>query len=578
MSLLSYFKKSTDKGPLVVKDRPRCSAPVVKKRKVGRPRKKAVTIDLVGESSELTHTTLGNAESGDKVTDGDVKGKLFNNFTYLCIPDLLCINIIIVLKMRTRYSNSQKAKVAHHARFHGSRAAARKFSIHHKNAQRWLKENLDKVRLTKRSKRCNRSGQGRKLSYPPEIDEQLYKWVLERREQDLVAVSSTSIKMKALSLIKPILPDFKASVGWFHGFMLRNNLSLRAKTGVAQMLPADLEEKVAHFRQSINHIRQNSDFDYDFIANMDETPIYLDMVPSKTVDRKGKKTIKIRTTKSEKCHVTAVLACSSTGNMLPPMVIFKGKTARAIHGVEGSNGTLVSYQEKAWMDESGMLKWIDRIWIKYTKKKPSLLFLDCFKAHLTEKVKEAFGNCNTTVLVIPGGCTSVLQPLDVSINKPIKSYIRHSWEQYMIEKCSGGGNAPKPSKQLLVDWLQNANHMLDSNKCIVKKSFLVTGLSNSLGRHEDHLIRNDDIRDEITEIISMVFGKEYMGYQELCNLDGDPFQSMDESSDDPLDGDVAAPSLAASISVPDDESEMESASSSIEGPEFEPLSDTSILN
>ena len=225
--------------------------------------------------------------------------------------------------------------------------------------------------------------------------------------------------MKALSLIKPIIPSFKASEGWARGFLQRNNLVLRAKTSIAQMLPADLEEKIARFRQDVCYIRINGDFDYDLIANMDETPVYFDMVPSRTVDRKGKKSIKVRTTKSEKRRITAVLACSSTGKMLPPMLIFN--TSRSVRNVTGSEGTVVSYHSKAWVDEKQMLKWITDIWMKYTRKRPSLLFLDSFSVHLTDKVKDKFKTYNTTVVVIPGGCTSVLQPLDVSINKPVKA-------------------------------------------------------------------------------------------------------------------------------------------------------------
>ncbi len=157
------------------------------------------------------------------------------------------------------------------------------------------------------------------------------------------------------------------------------------------------------------------------------------MVPSKTVDVKGKKTVKIRTTKSEKCWLTAVLSCTATGAMLPPMVIFKGTTPRSITNVLGSQGTVVGYQKKFWMDEKLILIWISDIWVKYTKKRPSLLFLDTFSAHLTDKVKDAFHKSNTTVLVIPGGCTSILQPLDVSINKPFKTSIRNSWVQYMLK-------------------------------------------------------------------------------------------------------------------------------------------------
>ena len=151
-----------------------------------------------------------------------------------------------------------------------------------------------------------------------------------------------------------------------------------------------------------------------------------------------------------------------------------------------------------------MLKWISDIWVKYTKKRPSLLFLDTFSAHLTDKVQKAFKESNTTVLVIPGGCTSILQPLDVSINKPIKSYLRNMWLQYMLEHSSDQ-IIKKPPKQLIVDWVEEANEKLDSNLCIVKKSFLVTGLSNALGKEEDRLIRDDTVRKEIYEYMKSLW-------------------------------------------------------------------------
>ncbi len=39
----------------------------------------------------------------------------------------------------------------------------------------------------------------------------------------------------------------------------------------------------------------------------------------------------------------------------------------------------------------------------------------------------------------------------------------------------------KPTKQHLVNWICEANEKLDSNPTIVKKSFLVTGISNVTG-------------------------------------------------------------------------------------------------
>ncbi len=65
-----------------------------------------------------------------------------------------------------------------------------------------------------------------------------------------------------------------------------------------------------------------------------------------------------------------------------------------------------------------------------------------------------FERFNTTVIVIPGGCTLVLQPLDVSINRPFKDQLKKCWEKYMLEQSDLLSDAEKikpPTKQHIVD-------------------------------------------------------------------------------------------------------------------------------
>ncbi len=89
--------------------------------------------------------------------------------------------------------------------------------------------------------------------------------------------------------------------------------------------------------------------------------------------------------------------------------------------------------------------------------------MDSFSAHLTDVVAEKLKNKVHTV-IIPGGCTSVLQPLDVSLNKPFKAILRRLWQQYMLdsaeelEKKRAEGSTPAskmkiaaPSKRTMVD-------------------------------------------------------------------------------------------------------------------------------
>ena len=139
-------------------------------------------------------------------------------------------------------------------------------------------------------------------------------WILEKREEKFVAVSTQLIRLKALSLIKDIHPNFKASDGWVRKFMKRNDLVVHVRTHISQKLPMDLEEKIKCFQAEVEKIRENSDYPLEYICNMDETPVFLDLIPNKVVDRKGKKTVRVRTTGSEKNRITAPVCFTAAGN------------------------------------------------------------------------------------------------------------------------------------------------------------------------------------------------------------------------------------------------------------------------
>ena len=115
------------------------------------------------------------------------------------------------------------------------------------------------------------------------------------------------------------------------------------------------------------------------------------------------------------------------------MIIFKGKTNRTINKLTIPRGFVVATQSKGWMDDMLMSRYIDEIWMPYVKNtgcSESILCLDTFKAHISASSESKLRTSKVHASVIPGGCTSVLQPLDVSLNKPFKSLLRHSWQHY----------------------------------------------------------------------------------------------------------------------------------------------------
>ena len=125
--------------------------------------------------------------------------------------------------------------------------------------------------------------------------------------------------------------------------MKRNDFVLRVHTHISQTLPSDLESKIKRFRDEVSNIHENSDYPFEYICNMDETPVFLDLVPSKVVDKKGKKNHPslYDQLRKESYHSNFVLYCS--WKFLPAFVIFKGKTQRPLKKVKIPSGVRCNY-------------------------------------------------------------------------------------------------------------------------------------------------------------------------------------------------------------------------------------------
>ena len=93
--------------------------------------------------------------------------------------------------------------------------------------------------------------------------------------------------MKAHQLVKPHNAQFKAFAGWLQKFMLQYGLSLHSRTSVSQKLPAQLEKKLECFLNEVCILRTEHKYPKSLIINMDETPMYFDMVPDGSCYKEG---------------------------------------------------------------------------------------------------------------------------------------------------------------------------------------------------------------------------------------------------------------------------------------------------
>ena len=165
---------------------------------------------------------------------------------------------------------------------------------------------------------------------------------------------------------------------------------------------------------------------------MDETPINFDMLGNKTVDFKGVRTVNVKSTGHEKTRFTVVLACMADGTQLKPMVISKRTTKPKI---TFPPNVLVHFHKKGCMDENGVKLWIENIWNRQPggmQKEHNLLVWNMFWSHIMANSKTCLVRNNTNIAIMPGGLTSVLQLLDISLNKPFKNNVRAQWNEWMM--------------------------------------------------------------------------------------------------------------------------------------------------
>jgi DDE superfamily endonuclease len=97
----------------------------------------------------------------------------------------------------------------------------------------------------------------------------------------------------------------------------------------------------------------------------------------------------------------------------------------------------VLWNPKAYCNEDTMLYWVQHIYqfsfayaTTSVKREPRLLCLDAFIAYLTPAVGNALKRQGVTISVIPRGCTGYVQPLDVSLNKPLKDLIKEEQDDH----------------------------------------------------------------------------------------------------------------------------------------------------
>lgn len=305
-----------------------------------------------------------------------------------------------------------------------------------------------------------------------------------------------------------LVADFQFSKGWFRRFKKRQRIAYRTPTNKAQEIPAHYVLSIQKFHIYLRKLAIGSLTLYSIptglvnelpvlgvfrlcdIANVDQTPCSFDFLTGKTYNIQGEKTVWVKSTGSglDKRQMTVQLTIFADGiARVKPLVVFRGKGLRitAAEKMLWDNRVQVVFQENAWVDEDIFIWWIQHAWkmcrssVFDTSQK--LITLDMHRAQNTEKVKDTFKHARTTPAIIPGGCTSLIQPLDVSINKSFKQYLEDASQEHFFENTDSwmeGKVSAKERRILMAKWVGDAWDKIAQNHIdSVKRSFAKCGIA-----------------------------------------------------------------------------------------------------
>jgi hypothetical protein len=232
-------------------------------------------------------------------------------------------------------------------------------------------------------------------------------------------------------------------------FLDRHDLSTRSATHKAQENNKTKEHKaqiVGNYLKQLDGMI--SKFEPQYIIQMDETPTYIDMITSRTIDTVGKKSIEVSHTGQLKSRFTSVITIAANGYRLPTYLVLR-KLKKPPSNLVTNTNISIHVSDSGFMDSFLMEDYIDRVIVPYIGNNECLLVLDDYAAHKTASVIAHMKSKNITPFLIPGGLTFCLQPLDVSINKPFKDELRKQWKFWFenSSKFTKGGNISKPTWQ-----------------------------------------------------------------------------------------------------------------------------------
>ena len=284
---------------------------------------------------------------------------------------------------------------------------------------------------------------------------------------------------------------------WAHSLLRRMNFVQRkATTAASKYSRDDFAERKEEFLTDLVDTVVMEEIPPELILNWDQTGIKIVPSYSWTMAEMGSRRVEL-VGLSDKRQITAVFCGSLLGDFLPLQLIYKGKTRRCHPKYEFPLDWHITHSPNHWSNEDTMIQYVENIIVPFVNRtrdllgeeKSALIIMDNFKGQVTQKMTTLLENHHIHTCLLPPNTTDRLQPMDISVNKPAKAFLRQQFQTWYGTEIAAqvGGENPEDidghdlhpvdlsmtvMKEIGAQWLKNMADYISSNPQFIVNGFI----------------------------------------------------------------------------------------------------------
>ena len=300
-----------------------------------------------------------------------------------------------------------------------------------------------------------------------------------------------------------------------------NFVQRKATTNKSKFSASNFGEVKKSFLTSLHQIVMMEEIPPGLVLNWDQTGIMIVPSTSWTMDQRGAKRVEITGLK-DKRQITAVFCGTIQGDFLPVQVIYKGTTQHCHPRFKFPPGWHVTHSKNHWSTEQTMIEYIHNVIIPYisanreSDDQAALVIMDNFKGQVTSSVVSLLEDNNILVCYIPPNTTDKLQPMDLTVNKPAKDFLKQKFQEWysdqilkQLDSLTTTNQELQPIdlslpvlRELGAEWMVEMTEYIANNPDFIVKGFRRAGISRALDDIESDDEDLNGVSDGSTEASS----------------------------------------------------------------------------